>query len=353
MDIFSNIRSLCKQALGGFRSPSASLVWDAEPQLMNPGILEWLSADRPLRTREIHAQNDFYGHATILKRYAGLPPDQALKVVIEHGLFLGGFVWDADISSCLPTILVPGKFRYPVLEKCTSKRLHAVGPMIGYAPHLLNAEGIRREKLRLGRNLLAFPAHSTHHVVAHFDIEAYCSRLRELGRRFDSVRLCLYWKDILRGWGREFSARGFECVTAGHIFDPLFLPRLKSIVECATVTTSNELGTQLGYCVFLGKPHYLTSSQIVRTATTGATVKRDAPDRSAKPDGIEIKEAFADFQETVRPVQHEIVDRYWGISELKSPAELRRVIEEAEKDYRTQRTMAQRLRDKYRWIIRP
>ncbi|HYG23657.1 MAG TPA: hypothetical protein VEH04_12810 [Verrucomicrobiae bacterium] len=314
--------------------------------------LKDLARDRSLRTREIHAQNDFYGHATVFKHYAGISNGTTLKAVVEHGLFFGGFVWDEDIKSCLPSILTYSRTRFPYLKAKTEKRLFAVGPMIAYAPHLLSAESLRSEKLRLGRNLLVFPAHSTHYVDSVFDIDEYCQHIAGLAASFDSVRICLYWKDVLKGWGEKFAQHGFECVTAGHIFDPLFLPRLKSLIECAAFTTSNELGTHLGYCVFLGKGHHLFSHNVRRQAQHTDICKRDAPDRSGMPDVVETKKAFSSWADPPTQSQLEVADRYWGISEIKTGSELRNVFAEADALYTKGRNPLFRLLDPCRWLAR-
>ncbi len=100
-----------------------------------------------------------------------------------------------------------------------------------YANHYLNAEKRQTEKPRVGKNLLVFPAHSIHYNITHFNIDKHCDKIKELGKGFDSIRICLYWKDMLRGFDKAYSKHGFECITAGHIFDPMFLPRLKTIID--------------------------------------------------------------------------------------------------------------------------
>jgi hypothetical protein len=47
-----------------------------------------LSIDRAIRTHERHMPNEFYGHASVLKRFMGMSHDVSLKAVVEHGAFL-------------------------------------------------------------------------------------------------------------------------------------------------------------------------------------------------------------------------------------------------------------------------
>ena len=100
-------------------------------------LYEW-SKDRPLVTPELHSSNDFYGHATILKKYAQIQPEYQIKAAIEHGPFLPGWAWDVDFKSSLPAMLVYGVHRYPVLKEKINKALFPIGPIIRYAPHFLD-----------------------------------------------------------------------------------------------------------------------------------------------------------------------------------------------------------------------
>lgn len=307
-------------------------------ELMNHNLtgLYELAKDRPLTTNEIHSSNDFYGNATILKNYAGYPKDYKIKSAVEHGPFGAGFVWDTDINSPLPSILCFTSYRFPVLRQRTNKALFSIGPIMHYAPHLLNENSIDLEKKRLGKNLLVFPPHSTHWVNANYDIHDYCKLLEEFGKDFNQIRICLYWKDILRGLAEEYSLHGFECVTAGHIYDPLFLSRLKTIIELSSFTTSCANGTHIMYCILMGKPHFLMKVDVVRTAEKKEIIERDTPNPNSKDNKkmvAEIWKAFSEIYNYVTPEQEEIAKRYWGMGENKSADEIRILFEITEDLY--------------------
>jgi predicted O-methyltransferase YrrM len=288
--------------------------------------------DRPLKTVEIHEANDFYGHASIIKQYAGISPDYQVKAAIEHGFFGTRIGWDADLNSPLPAIFFRGPKRYAALSKYTNKALVPIGPYIAYAPHYMDQQTIAAEKKRLGKMLLAFPAHSTHWIDTDFDFKKYCQELANIGKDFDSICICLYWKDILRGQADIFLSYGFECFTAGHIFDPLFLPRLKSIIEICTVTTSNLVGTHLGYSIFMGKPCWLV--------TTGDIVCSKAKDVTheaslySDPDVIKLNKAFSVRNNDISTYQKKLVEQDWGISKVKSPEEMRFLLEMTDDIYK-------------------
>ncbi len=293
-----------------------------------------LSADRELRTVELYEPNDYYGHAALLKRFAGCPQDYCIKASIEHGPTITDYVWDKDVDAPLPAVLFPASYRQQILQPRTSKALFPIGPFISYAePHVGRAE-LRALKSRLGKTLVVFPYHSTHWLKTHIDIPAFAALIKEVAEGFDSIVVCLYWKDVLLGRDKEFNEHGFECVTAGHMYDPLFLPRLRSVVEIADVTASNQMGTHVGYSIALGVPHWFLS--------TGALVQ-DNPHNITFDPGVnhapaphvqELIDIFSARVGEITPLQSELVRRYWGTDELLSPEQMSEVFAIAEDMYK-------------------
>ncbi len=229
---------------------------------MNHQELSLLCADRELKTPEHHTANDFYGHAHTLKVYCGLAPEYQIKAAIEHAPTLGEFVWGPDQSCEFPTILSFSPARFNQIRERSAKALFAIGSPILYAKSALTQEALAHERQRLGRSLLVFPSHSSHFLKIQYDLQDYCEKIKKVAKTSDceTVRVCLYWKDVLLGADQLYSAHGFELVSAGHMFDPLFLPRLRSIIESATFATSSEGSTAAGYCVALGLPFFLTDT---------------------------------------------------------------------------------------------
>lgn len=294
--------------------------------------LNRLCADRPQSTVEIYPPNDFYGHATILKQYSKIPSGYQIKASIEHGIYFNDWAWNVDLRANLPAIFTSSKYRLKILKSKTAKALFAIGPILHYAPHYLNESSLNNEKKRIGENLLVFAGHSTHWVDCNYDIEKLCQLIKEIGKDFDTIRICLYWKDVLRGHAEYYLKEGFECVTAGHMFDPLFLPRLKSIIELATLTASNILGTHIGYCILMGKPHYYYEDQPEYTAQSAQILETDVAESSPKI--VKAFRAFSKFIDNITPLQKEIVEKYWGIGEEKSVQEMQSIFQTAEDMYK-------------------
>ena len=291
-----------------------------------------LAKDRSQLTNEFHPSNDFYGNATVLKQFVEFPQNYQIKAAIEHGPFLEDFVWNVDIVAPVPALLFPASARVALLRKKTNKALFAIGPMLNYAPHYLDEITLETERQRLKKNLLVFPAHSTHHVNAKYDIYNYCKMLETIGKDFSTIRVCLYWKDILHGHAEAYLEHGFECVTAGHIYDPLFLSRLKSIIDLATVTTSNEIGTHIGYCILMEKPHYFYNDSVKYKSTSEIILKRDRQEFKGEDRELSVK--FSELSEDITPSQKELIDKYWGLSDIKSVEEVQMIFQTTEDMYK-------------------
>jgi len=292
-----------------------------------------LSADREQHSPERHSPNDFYGHAATIKSFAGLAPRSSLGLYIQHGVRFDLGYWQHDFNPAHRVGFVPSEWRVEVLMPQLDIRLFAIGPYIHYARPIWSAAEIERERAKLGRTLLVFPTHSTHWIDMDYDVDAFIERVRAVASGFDSVLVCLYWKDVLRGVGKRYSERGLPCITAGHIFDPLFLPRLRTAIELSDATFSNELGTQLGYSVCLGRPHQLLRSEVKRSTGVERMLKESTAD--TRQDQERFTAEFAAPPSAITPGQMELVRKFWGVGSERTAGELRVICRDAEQRRRT------------------
>lgn len=302
--------------------------------------LERLARDRPQITRELHAPSAFYGHADALKRHAGLPSRARPKVAIAHGVG-SGHVWDVDASARVPTYLCASPHQARRYSEIASgdRVAEPIGPMILYAQAPPEPPSARR--------LVAFPAHSTHHVDAIYDVGRFADRLDEVRREWDEVQVCVYWRDVLRGAHRAYIERGFECVTAGHIYDRRFLDRLRKTLAGATSVISNEVGSFLFYAVAMGRPVWVVDDQVRYRAESAAVLRRDQADQD---EWAVLSETFraAFAVERAEPTLEQIalVEEHSGVSHHREPAEMRELLAEAEQRYRRRTPLLGRASDR-------
>jgi hypothetical protein len=303
--------------------------------------IEKLSADLPnTYTKEILRGEIFlarYGMDRILKQYAGLPLDSKIHVLFEHGILFTDYVGGAfRIHEYLPS-MVASKYRVDILKK--QKNYHgsyAIGPYIHYAESLLSNEEIKEEKERLGRTLLVFPSHSIDCITAHYDYQSFIDKINEVKRDFDSVRICMYYQDINLKHHLPYQKEGYEIVTAGHFNDYNFLKRLKSIIMASDMTMANDIGTHLGYCIYLGKPHYLTKQSVDYDVTDVVNEKntKEAKEKLNKSDNVaNITRLFSDYNEEINQEQHDLISYLWGFNEIKTKNELYTLIKQIDSQY--------------------
>ena len=283
-------------------------------------------------TPELHKSNDWYGNATILKDYSGVDSNYAIKSAVEHGSSPSGIIFEQDRFSKFPAIITYSKERAHFLSEATGKKVFSIGPYIYYAQDLLNDSEYETEKKRLGKNLLVFTAHSSVDVKSDYNINNYCKEVVKVSKKFDTVRVCLYWRDISYGVDKIYRKYGFECVTAGDIFDPLFLPRLKTIIKCSTSTMSNSISTHIGYCVLLNKPHYYFDQKIHFSGNT--QIIQDSVDLKDTQATLAIKKLFGKYSDYVTDDQRKIIAPIWGFDQLKTPHEMKKIFNECELTFR-------------------
>lgn len=284
-------------------------------------------------TNEINTPNDWYGHAKIFKKFLELPDNYRFKFIIEHGLHLTEGIFDVDFESRLPSCLTHSKFRADVIKKYNTEVFY-IGPFIHYAQSFYSKEKIASEKKRLGKNIILFPGHSVNYLIIKHDNNWFLEKVRKISKDYKNIRICLYWADIQQGFHKYYQNLGFECVTAGHILDPLFLPRLKSIIEISDLTISNDAATHVSYCIYLNKPHIIFYKPPKVQANKGWSEFAHKY-RTSKPYS-EIINAFSEINFRITPKQKEIANEYFGLNAIKSKEEFKKIVNLTEKIYQKQ-----------------
>jgi hypothetical protein len=232
------------------------------------------------------------------------------------------WIWSTDFSAKFPITFVQGGARAAYLNAYSDKLHYPIGPIINYAECSLSQEHFDNEKLRLGKMLLVFPDHSTHHVTARIDENSFMTRVADLAVDFDSVCVCLYWKDILNGAADYYLENGYECVSAGHMFDDRFLPRLKSLLRLSDMVVSAYAGTPSAISVFMGKPHSTLLEVAIRTSNSQERLSADVNLNAQTAVGRQFDALFHGYNDRVTDEQYAFIDDWWGISRVKTQQEL-------------------------------
>ncbi len=217
-----------------------------------------LAQSLPYAARHITKGMNLYGFSHILSQYAGIKNVNS-RLGIEHGLYF------SKSGKSDANIITFSDYREKFLLTAHSKAIK-IGPYIHYAPPLLNKLEQSALKKKLGKVLLIFPTHSIDALTSTYDVEKFINFIEEKRVQFDTVVVCLFWKDIQLGKDAPYKKMGYSIATAGHMYDIYFMSRLKTIIELSDTVIANDLGTNLGYCVYMQKPFCLFSQTVERQA---------------------------------------------------------------------------------------
>lgn len=290
-----------------------------------------ISKKYKIYNKEWYFPNNFYGIANNLYTYSRY--NFAVKACIEAGMDFGNNASKFEIyNPILPTMITFSDYRKEYLEQVSDKIVFKIGPYIHYANDFYDNKKLAEEKMKNGKTLLVFPSHSIENIYSQYDINKFIEKIKNISKlyNFNTVLVCLYWADIQKGIDEIYKKHGFNIVTAGYRENPMFLSRLKTIIKLSDYTISNDIGTHVGYCIYLKKPHYIIRQNIEYDAKTNKHYLLEFKDRdlsSYEKDVEEIRKSFENPVFNISKNQQEICNKYWGFDEIKSPEQIRYILE--------------------------
>ncbi|MBN2725411.1 MAG: hypothetical protein JXR95_15205 [Deltaproteobacteria bacterium] len=276
-----------------------------------------LSQDYPFYTTECYGQNELYGNNMAVKAFLKLPRHKSLNGIIEHGLYFGEYFYEDEVNfNGSGKYFTFSDYRRAALEKggISAENITVVGPYIVHTPSLIETPWFKRTKEELKKTLTVFAAHSIDGFNSDYEAQELITEIEKIKNTgsFDTVLICLYWKDIQDKKYIPFENAGYKIVTAGHQNDSEFLSRLRLIIELSDSTMSNLLGTHLGYCIALGKPHYYFAHMVVQTGPkVDAAFEGERGQLIAQEKKL-FAEMFGKYSEKITTEQLKLVHRYWG-----------------------------------------
>ncbi|ULQ59883.1 hypothetical protein K7I13_00575 [Brucepastera parasyntrophica] len=293
-----------------------------ERQNTNLFNIDLLSEDMIFCPFDYVVDNHAYGINATLKSYSGLDVSfECNSVFMEHGVYFGDYVsTDLAFYKNVPKIITFSETRVNHLrESGCNKTIYPIGPYIQYANNLKSDEENACIKKKYGRILLCFPPHSVAGVNSDFSKMEYILEIKKIAKHYDSVFINLYYLDAQKPDVVQFyQSNNFHIVTAGHKNDINFLNRLRTIIELADMTMSNAVGTHVGYCIALNKPHYIYPQETKRWYGNAKDEKHFAANIRQESSVVyqqetsEVKNSFSVYNTSILNNQLEVVKKYWG-----------------------------------------
>lgn len=296
--------------------------------------LNKLCEDRAVPYHEFFPGNCYYGNEYILKLYANFPEKYLIKINIPHGVQVGLNVWEEEIKSQLPAIFTYSNNHLEVCEKSIKKNRINKHTIPAAMPFLYLLDLLKGQPKPLRKGTIFFPSHSSHHVTTTFDLESMVEHLMSLDEKFQPVTVCVYWKDFLLGQHLPFEKKGMKIVSAGHIYDKLFLSRLYHLCSTHRYSTSNEFGAPIFFSIKSGCSYFYTSiSKCFLTAENAAILSRDVPPFPTETIDI-IQALFSTPVDNMSIGQMNVVDYFLGSKYFKSKNDLQNELYYAEQLFR-------------------
>ena len=282
----------------------------------------------------------YYGIEYSLKEFLSLPKDYEIKAFFEHGAaFTSTLEAGFRVHESLPTITC-SEFRKNAILSQKNNGVYSIGPYIAYAKSLLSKSELKEEKNNLGKNILVFPLHSTNKTEYNYNLEKFTNEILKFSDDYDSITVCLFWKDVEKGLDKYYKNLNFNVVTAGYMTDPLFLKRLKSIIELSDITISNGIGSHTGYCIYLKKPHIYIPTEttfVINKTPTDSNIRdklarylEEQFDMKTEHDDLNTIKSILSDKNRKLDENLDILDRYYGFNQVKTKKELKKIVENIE-----------------------
>lgn len=279
--------------------------------------------------------NRLYGNEQLLRTYSGR--EDYLTSIIEHGVYFGNntqkvgneFEWE------LGCILTYGDYRKNLInEVFPDYYCETIGVPIHYAKE--DKEFRKELELKIDtekRTLLFFPVHGNEFFSPVYDIKKTICKVIQIAnqRKCYNIIMCVYHGDValFRKIAEEINEDRVVITTCGNRYDARFLCRHRSMIQLSDLTASNSLGTHLGYCIYLNKPHILIPQSFTYEGDDRA-INEDFGNSNRSVnwktefamETERFRRIFNESQEKITQEQLDICDYYWGFSKIKSPKEI-------------------------------
>lgn len=285
--------------------------------------------------------NRFYGNEYVLKKYCGVK--QSLYAIIEHGLYLGNNCAKVGLSHEweLGCILTYGDYRKKIInEVFPDYYCETVGPLIHYAQEDLEyRRSIESMLVKDKKTLLFFPVHGNTLFSPHYNMYDIIDRIKTIASERECLNIIVSVMDedmekiksAMNDLADIYNVIITRCVNR---FDETFLGKQKALINLSDITVSNNLGTLLGHCIYLNKPHILLQQEIdyqgnaeVLDREFGKVNRSENWRSDFENEKIMFQNIFNENTYEITQEQKDICEYYWGFSKIKSTHELKAIFE--------------------------
>jgi len=236
--------------------------------------------------------------------------------MIEHGVYFNeGIIYEEVEDKDVNYIYTYSDYRKQVLinhyGQDFNKEIFVIGPYIQYASNFKSTMALTKLKQALGKTLLVFPAHGYPGFDIRYDEDLFLNAINQVAINYNTVLISLNGYDISHGRSDRYLKCGYKIVSSGNRLDQFFLNRQRDLIELSDMTMSNSLGTHIGYCICLGRPHYVFNQPMTFLNSDGSMNMVEHGEKMNR-ERTEIFSIFCSTEPRITQEQYGVVHKYWG-----------------------------------------
>ncbi len=288
--------------------------------------------------------NRFYGDEVLLRKYS--KEKDFLYAIIEHGLYFGNNT--AKVGNLseweLGCILTLGDYRKELINReYPDFYCETIGPLIHYADIDIDYMNTLKDKIcRDKRTLLFFPVHGNENFAPIYDARVTLNKILSIAdeKNCYNIIICVYYENI-NMYGKicdEMKNDRITITTCGNRYDEKFLCKQKALISLADITMSNSLGTHIGYCIYMNKPHILLPQNFSYEGNEkeikrefGKANRSENWEKDYKKEERLFQEIFSIKYEKITDEQLRICEYYWGINKVRTKEEIKDIYDKCKK----------------------
>lgn len=272
------------------------------------------------------SENFLYGYATSFMKYANIENESMLYLpLLEHGIYLSKDI-NTQRYKMASSYIFQGKSNESIWKHRKDFRpIYYIGPYIHYANGYYSQEKI--ETIKKNKILLVFPPHSSEFDSMTFSFDDFNEfLLNKIGNNYDSIYACIYCQNTQDSYTKYLQSNGVRLVSAGFKLDPLFVCRLKTILEMSDTVLYPSFSSSIGYSYYLGKKIiYLDNESLIKWSSNHDSNRVQSVYKAYN----SVKDAFTRLFSANAPSKTEekyrLINHYWGLDQIKTPEELRNI----------------------------
>ena len=277
--------------------------------------------------RRSYGENTLYGHAYNVLKYAGLNEKSMFYLpILEHGIPYSD-VFNPEKYKLNNSFIFQGRNNEKQWKHSKKQAAYYIGPYIHYCDGIYDDETVKRIKEKNGYTALVFLPHSIETNQFRINVKKIIEEFNiTQGMKIDTVLACVYCMDA--PYIEEAETNSIKYVSAGFKLDYKFISRLKTILQLADVVYYSSYSSSMGYAYYMGK------NIICNPSPKDIEDIEKLIDKSAAEKLVRMKELFGVDSKASEESKREFINEFWGLDEIKSPDEIRKIFNENRKRIR-------------------